>query len=236
MLAKLRSLVGTFGYLNAAIYAFDRLGEHLGGNIEACRMHIVAQRIPPGPWLRPGRGDSFHVELLGPERLAELPDTVSRTRALHRWSSGIECLAIFKDRRCVGYIWVAHDHYDEELTCVRFAPVPAGTGAFLLDLFILPEYRASLVLPRLWDETFRFLRERGRLWIAEAVSVLNVSSVNFHRSMKATFLGHVIFLRVGPLQVMISNLSPRCRITLQKKEHITLPLWCPACPAGKGSL
>jgi hypothetical protein len=209
MIRKIRSLVVEIGLLPALVYGTDRVLLRLTrGHAQIHLCYFMTQPVPDKRLLPAGMRNAITVAPIRPGDLdnTELPLTQDLLQA--RLERGVVCLGAYKDGRLIGFHCLSFERHDDELYRARFEVGPKGRAVWDFDIFILPTHRGGLSFAFLWDGVFEFLRSRDIRWLTSYIAATNVPSLKSHLRMGSIRLGSVIFLRVGRLQLMLSDRAP----------------------------
>jgi GNAT superfamily N-acetyltransferase len=213
---KFRALTVELGWTDAILYAFRTLLARSTRSVRIIRYDILAQPVPEGPLLPPGRGRSIEVRRIheGDPCFARLPLTGPVIR--YRYGQNAICLVACRDGDVLGCLWLCLDGYDEDEVRCRFVPCPEDATAWDFDVYVHPDHRASLVFARLWDEANAFLRERGIRWSASRISPFNPRSMSSHLRLGAIRRARLTALCVGRWQLIVSSLRPRVHLSFRR--------------------
>ena len=214
MIRKVRSLFAEIGTLPAIVYGIDRVLQVVTrgyAKIHLC--YFMTQPVPEKGLLPAGLRNSITV---APIRSSDLDGTglpLTPDLLQSRLDRGVVCLGAYKDDRLIGFHCLSFESHDDEMYRARFEVGPSGKAVWDFDIFILPSHRGGLGFAFLWDGVFDFLRGRNIRWLTSYIAATNVPSLRSHLRMGAIRLGSVIFLRIGPLQLIFSNRSPYLHIS-----------------------
>jgi hypothetical protein len=222
---KLRSVFDEFGALGP-LYLLTRVLEGTPFGVHAYR--LVAQPVPEGPLLPPGRGRKIEVRLLerGDPAFAGLP--LTQDVLAYRFGQDAICLGAFKDGAVIGCLWLCLGPYLEDEVRCRFVPLPPGATSWDFDVYLRPEHRIGFGFARLWDEANSLLRRRGVGWSISRISVLNVKSLAAHDRLGIRTLATAVYLRAGRLQAMLASAAPYINLSWSVASAPTLNLRAPA--------
>jgi GNAT superfamily N-acetyltransferase len=228
---KLIALVRELGWLNAALYALDRVSLASTGRRFVVRYYLVAQPVPERPLVPARLGRSVVVRRLEPgdPGFAGLPLTEQTIR--YRFAQNSICFAAFKNGESVGCLWLCLGIYVEDEIRCRFEPWPAGQAVWDYDVYVHPEHRQGLVFARLWDEANAYLRTRGIGWSVSRISAFNPKSLSSHARLGATVCGVVTAFCAGKLQVAIATLPPAVDVSAGRGQGPVFRIPVPAEPA-----
>lgn len=221
---KLRAVFDEFGAL-APLYLVSRLCEGTPFGVHAYR--LVAQPVAPQPLLPPARGRTIDIRPMerGDPAFAGLPLTPAVLD--YRFKQGAMCLGAFKGGAVIGCLWLCLGPYLEDEVRCRFVPQDASWD---FDVYLVPAHRVGFGFARLWDEANSVLRARGLYWSVSRISVINTKSLAAHDKLGTRTLGTAAFLRIGALQLMLSNLAPFIHLSFSAASAPTLRLQVPARP------
>jgi len=210
---KLIALIRELGWLNAALYALDRISLGLTGRRFVFRYYLVAQPVRERPLVPARLGRSIVVRRLdvGDPGFAGLPLTGETIR--QRFGQNSVCFAAFKDGGSVGCLWLCLGTYVEDEIRCRFEPWPGGQAVWDYDVYVDPDLRQGLVFARLWDEANAYLRGRGIGWSVSRISAFNPKSLTSHARLGATVCGVLTTLCAGRLQFSVATLAPSVHIS-----------------------
>ena len=232
--AKLRAHFGRLGGFDGSLYLIKRGVETLSrGTVRLYRYYLVVQPVNEAAVLPAHRGRSIEVFEATPREVAAIP--VDRPRAVFedRFRQGARCLVARTQGRFVGFLWFVVGPYDEDEVRCRFVPLPAATSAWDFDVFVDPQARFGLALPRLWDEANMRLSSLGVRRSMSRISAFNAESLAAHRRLGSTMVGSATFLRAGPVQLMMSTLAPYLHVSLRPRSQPTLRIeWAGGAAAG----
>ena len=223
---KLRAVFDEFG-AKAPLYLLGRALEGTPFGVHAYR--LVAQPVAPKPLLPPSRGRTIEIRLMqrGDPAFAGLP--LTQAVLDYRFGQGAVCLGAFKGGAVIGCLWLCLGPYLEDEVRCRFVPQDASWD---FDVYLLPEHRVGFGFARLWDEANAYLRARGLHWSISRIDVLNTKSLAAHDKLGIRTLATAVFLRLGPLQVMLADRSPVIHLSLSAASAPTLRLAAPAPALG----
>ncbi len=201
---------------NALLYGANRALARLGLAPVFFRYRLVAQPVAAKPLLPARRAAGWEVRQLAPGDAALAAMPLTGAKLDERFAQGAVCLAVFRDNRMRAYLWLCFGAYDEDEVRCRFTPTPSGRTAWDFDVYVFPEDRGTLAFARLWDAANALMRERGVDWTVSRVSAFNAPSLSSHRRLGARVVGDALFVRLGPAQLMLSDLRPRFHLSFPK--------------------
>lgn len=207
MLGKLRRVSGELGFWNAIAYGIDQILYARLGWGGLVRYLFYAQPVPPAPArpIRMGKQEARELKE-GDPAFADLP--LDDEVLAFRFGQGAVCFAILEDGRAVACLWFCFDHYVEDMVRATYHMEPNDVTAWDFDVYVAPSHRAGRTFARLWEAGNAYLRDRGVRWSLSRISAYNRPSITAHERLGARRVGQASFLSLGPLQIMISPLSP----------------------------
>lgn len=223
---KFRTVLDEFG-ARAPLYLLARATEGTPFGVHAYR--LVAQPVAPQPLLPPSRGRSIEVRPMQRDdpAFAALPLTPAVLD--YRFGQGAMCFGAFKGGAVIGCLWLCLGPYLEDEVRCRFVPQEASWD---FDVYLLPEHRVGFGFARLWDEANAYLRSRGLRWSISRIDVLNTKSLTAHGKLGIRTLATAVFLRCGPLQVLLADVAPFVGVSLSDASAPVLHLAAPQAPIG----
>jgi ribosomal protein S18 acetylase RimI-like enzyme len=127
--------------------------------IRVSRLVVYAQPLDQAPHISPPPGVSISpIDVAGCEELVSLVPQreLSRFRALV--SAGRHCMVAWRDRRPIGYAWVAEEAGPD----VTLVPLPLPPdAAYLWDLYVIPAERCNGIGSALASARCEIARSRG---------------------------------------------------------------------------
>lgn len=210
MLRNFRLAFLELGLVDSILFALSRILDRISkGQASLFKYHLVAQRVVRHPLLPANRGRDIEVAeaFAGDEIMMRMPRHATVIDS--RFRQGARCLVATKRGALVGFHWfIPRGNYREDEVRALFCPTPAGESAWNFDLYVDPQYRLGFGFSRLWDETHRFLDGMGITLVMSRISAFNAQSNSAHVKMGAIRLGSMVFLRFGPLQLMLATVAP----------------------------
>lgn len=224
-LNKLSKLWEELGPISAPLYLLHlALSVPSGGRAKIERFILVAQPVHDAPLLPPGKVVNSTARQLDPgdPLLAQCPRPAEVIA--ERYAQGAICLAISKGDVLQAFIWLIQKHYDEDVARVRFVLPPSGNATWDFDVYVAPAYRLGYTFLKLWDAANAHLRGLGARWSLSRISAFNAGSLASHSRLGARQLGTATFFIAGPVQIMLSNLSPGFHISFGKsRPNLLMP-------------
>ncbi len=214
---RVRDLVKRLGIGNASLYSIHRALQAMHPSCSLNSYHIVAQPIVSQPLLPGSRGASIVVRFANPgDDAFDLMGRPAEEIAARFASPGV-CLIAEKHAQMVGFLWLLLGRYREPDDRCTFV-IDSPHAAWDLDVFVEPSLRLSLVFARLWSEANGWLRGRGIDWTLSRISCYNERSLQSHARLGLVKLGRMTFLKLGSLQIMLSNMAPYIDCTIGKRD------------------
>jgi hypothetical protein len=205
---RLHLLVQELGASTAFLYLVDRVLRRINSKCGFYYYHFVAQPLASQPRLPPARGKSFSFRLL--ENPEPLLGSLDRPTAVisQRFIQGAQCLAATKNDVLVGCIWFVRNAYAEDEVCVDYMLPKDDHCVWDFDVFVAESERLGFLFAKQWDVFDALLKPQGIRYTVSRINAFNQRSVASHRSLGAQDCGRALFLRLGPIQWMLSNLRP----------------------------
>lgn len=222
------------GVLNALLYGIDRVCVKAGLPARVLRYVLVAQPVAPEPLLPPRRGRSIEVRRVSPRDRALTRLEYTEANLDEPQSRDAACFAAYRNGAIVGSLFLLLGPYEETEVRCRFVPTPEGRAAWDYRVYVMPDQRPSLAFARLWDEANAYLRERGVPWSFSRISAYDPVSLTSHARLAARPIGSAVYVRLGPLQVMVSTLAPRLHVSWRDDRAPTVVLPPPGDDAAPG--
>ncbi|MEO7559788.1 MAG: hypothetical protein ABIT23_05990 [Nitrosospira sp.] len=197
------------GWFNVTLYALNSfLGMVSKRGLRLYRYYLIAQPVAKTTLLPPGRGKKIEVRLTceQDEVVGQFPRPAAVIRA--RFEQEATCLAAFKEKRFIGFLWLLLGGYQEDEVRARFIPLPVGRAAWDFDVYVAPDSRLGLAFPRLWDEANCFLGKNNVQWTCSRISAFNAGSLASHARLGTLSMGSAIFLCAGRWQVTLASILP----------------------------
>ena len=211
-LQALRADIRQMGALGWVTYAADRFLDRLtSGRSRLWAFRFYAQPVPARPLLAPAKGTKLRI---GVVRLGEVdPDRFERPAGAveERFAQGSTCVAALDGEELAGFMWLHFGKLRERLLACDFEPFPAGRTCWDYDFEVFPRFRLGRTFARLWDETYRVLRERGVESSVSWISFSNRASQRAHERMGAQAVGWLIVLEVYGYKLAAQSDAPFVR-------------------------
>lgn len=212
MFESIRSAFSTFGPGMGAVYLVNRACQRTGLPVGVYPYVLVVQPVLDHAICPPTLGKSLRVRPVAADDPAVGAMPIDRSVVEFRRRQPTECFGAFQGDELVAYLWLCNGPYDEDEVRCRFIPEPEAHAVWDFDVFVFPARRLGPAFSRLWDEVYRDLGSRGVRWTVSRISALNPRSMRVHSGLKARPVGRATFVRIGPVQVMLSSMRPRLHI------------------------
>lgn len=201
-------LIRELGPLTAFLYVLDRLLRRVSKRIGFNYYLFVAQPLAEKPRLPPTRGKAFVFRLL--QGYEPILDGLDRPTAVlrQRFAQGAQCLLATKNEAMVGCIWFVRGSYAEDEVRVDYLLPLDGQSVWDFDVFVTESERLGFLFAKQWDAFDALLKQQGIRYTVSRINAFNQRSVASHRALGAKNCGSALFLRLGRLQWMLSNLRP----------------------------
>ncbi|PID43928.1 MAG: N-acetyltransferase [Gammaproteobacteria bacterium] len=218
LIEKSKKLVREMGLPVSLLYILSKL---LAGISKRIRLHyylFVNQKISASPRLPAHRGKNFQFQIIN--KRVPLLDALPRPSEVidNRFAQGYVCIAATRDEEFIGCIWFSLHSYIEDEVRAIFIPLPAGRAAWDFDVYIAPEYRATYLFPKLWDEADAFLKSQGYESTTSRIEGFNIQSVNSHKKLGADTIARAVYLKAGTLQLSFCTVYPYLHFSFGEKS------------------
>lgn len=206
------------GLPTSLLYALSKLISKINSKSALHYYLFVRQRTSSKPRLPPHRGKNFNFQLLN--EYAPILDALPRPlEVIHnRFKQGYVCITATKDNQFVGCVWLSLHSYIEDEVRAIFSPQPNDKVAWDFDVFIDPEFRATYLFPKLWDEADTHLKSLGFQATTSRISGFNIQSVNSHKKLGAETIARAIYIKTGNLQLSLCTLFPYVHLSGSEKN------------------
>ena len=220
MFAKIRVLLGNFGFADTCVFLGNRVLQAISrGHWRLLKYYVVAQPVPAPRDAAPRRPGGLEVRLLTRDEI--LAQSWPRPHHVieRRLTDGAQCVAAFSKGQMIGFQWTLVGPYEEDEVRTRFIPEPAGQAAWDFDIFVLPEHRIGRAFMRLWDETNARLHENGVRWTMSRISAFALESRRSHARMQAENVGACVYLCFGRVQFSLFDRQPKVHVGLSERSR-----------------
>lgn len=211
---RIRNVYRDFGSVEGTLYlAANALGRISGGRARIIRYHLVAQPVPqtPNGLLRAnGKSAVRHVAKDDPVVAAfpRPPEVIAR-----RFASGATCLVAEVGGRFAGFLWLAHNAYEEDEVRCRYELLPPELCAWDYDVYVEPDFRIGRTFSRLWDAANAHLAERGVRWSLSRISAFNATSLAVHQRLGIRRMSSATFVVLGRWQISLLGQKPTIHVS-----------------------
>lgn len=205
---RFQNLVRELGAGATILYLSDRCLRRLNKGFGFYFYHFFAQPLADQPRLPLHRGKAYSFRLLlTPEPLLE---RLGRPSAVidGRFEQGAQCLSAIKNDVLVGCIWFVRDAYQEDEVNAIYALPPGVHCVWDFDVFVAESERLGFLFAKQWDTFDALLEPQGVRYTVSRINAFNQRSIDSHRRLGAKKCGWALFLRMGPMQWMISDRRP----------------------------
>lgn len=217
---RLGLLIRELGASAAFWYVLDRFLRRVSSQSGFNYYLFVAQPLADKPRLSPTRGKAFAFRLL--QGYEPILDSLDRPTAVlrQRFAQGAQCLLATKNEALVGCIWFVRGAYSEDEVNVDYLLPSDGQCVWDFDVFVTESERLGFLFAKQWDAFDALLKPQGIRYTVSRINAFNQRSVASHRALGAKDCGSALFLRLGRVQVMLSNQSPFIAFGGRPKLHI----------------
>ena len=205
---RLLTVYREMGFLTSLLFLADRGLRKLNPKCGFYLYRFVKQPLADCPRLSTSRGKAFSFRLLcAPEPLLNSLDRPAEVIA-RRFAQGAQCLAAVKNERLVGCIWFVRKHFAEDEVRADYWLPADDSCVWDFDVFVAESERLGFLFAKLWDAFDPLLKAEGVAWTLSRINSFNQRSLASHRSLGATDCGWALFLRLGAMELLISNRAP----------------------------
>lgn len=215
----------SIGPLDRALYLVNRaLRTCTAGRVRLWKYRFWVQPVPDKALLPPRPGGTISIRELRPgdPDVARIPRPTEVIAS--RFAQGGRCLAAFRGRDLVAFIWFNLGTYEEDEVRATYEPGPAGQVAWDYDLFVTPTERGGLLFARLWDAAYAEMRVAGRRWTMSRISSFNAASLASHARLGGRAVGWGVFLRLWRWQFMVASVAPHLHFSIRSDSRPRLVL------------
>lgn len=178
------------------------------GHGRVIRYYIVAQPVPVPPVATCRLSDAEKVQQVAAEE--QIVSTFPRPAEVlrHRFERGHVCLAASSKGVFSGFLWFAHNYYEEDEVDCRFVLAEPKSSVWDYDVHVEPQFRLGRTFARLWDNANQYLAASGVRWSFSRISAFNRQSLLSHQRLGSRTLASLTFICVGPLQLAFMSCQP----------------------------
>tara|TARA_R110002110_G_scaffold414983_1_gene647349 strand:- start:34864 stop:35544 length:681 start_codon:yes stop_codon:yes gene_type:complete len=204
-------LLREYGLRVALGLVADRLLRRLSGN--RCGLYwyrFYQQAVSDQPLAREDPNLVYRWLAQHDPVLEQMPRPAANLRA--RFEQDVKCLVVMKQEELIACAWFGFGRFHEdEVNCIYRMPADA---VWDFDVYVVPRYRLGRTFARTWQAANALLVKEGVAQSFSRISAYNPHSIRSHQRLGAVQVGSALFLRLGALQLMCSNLGPRVSLTL----------------------
>lgn len=218
-------------------YKLDRLlSKASRGRVRLWVLCLYLQPVPSRSLLAPQRQTNLRVGIVSAAEISASDLKRPKAAIDSRFEQGSICVAGRTEKGLAGSLWLHYGRLQERMFACDFEGLPAGRTCWDYDLEIAPQYRLGRTFARLWDETFRVLREHGIAHTASWIHCANRPSRRSHERMGATQVGWLILLDLFGFKAVLASSRPFLRFAGPRKR-IYIPVQAPiASPDSKARI
>ncbi|MHB1360567.1 MAG: hypothetical protein ACYCWC_13400 [Rhodocyclaceae bacterium] len=225
MIRQLKKSIQQLGVANGLLYLLGRFLQRIShGRWHLIRYCIVAQPIPspPVPGCRPSPGSSVERVMPDDPICAAFPRP--KEVIAQRFANGHTCLVAKVKGQFAGFLWVAHNFYEEDEVRCRFELANPAAAVWDYDVHVEPAYRMGRTLARLWDTANEALEKEGKRWSFSRISAFNADSLAAHDHLGIWHLEILTFLCLGGMQLTLRAKWPFVHVCGPQGRHPVLKL------------
>lgn len=225
MIRQLKTSIRQLGIVNGLLYALGRFLHQVSrGRWCLIRYYIVAQPIPspPTPTCRPSPSSSIERITADDPICAAFPRP--KEVIAQRFANGHTCLVAKVKGEFAGFLWYAHNFYEEDEVRCRFELANPAESVWDYDVHVEPAYRMGRTLARLWDAANGALEKEGKRWSFSRISAFNAHSLAAHDHLGIRQLETLSFVCLGGLQLSLRAQWPYVHLCTPRSQHPILQL------------
>lgn len=225
MIRQLKTSIQQLGITNGLLYLLGSLLQKISkGRWRLIRYYIVSQPIPspPAPSCRPSSSSSVERVMPDDPICANFPRP--KEVIAQRFANGNTCLVAKVKGQFAGFLWYAHNFYEEDEVRCRFELANPAESVWDYDVHVEPAYRMGRTLARLWDAANDALEKEGKRWSFSRISAFNANSLAAHDHLGIRHLETLTFLCLGELQLTIRAKWPYVHLCSPQSQHPILKL------------
>lgn len=197
------------GVAGWAAYKLDRLFARVSrGRVRLWVLCLNVQPVPARPLIAAARPSKVRVGIVTPGEVPIREFGRPESAIDSRFERGSVCIAAQTEKELAGYLWLHFGRLSERMFACDFEALPGNRTCWDYDLEIKPQYRLGRTFVRLWDETFRLLRERGITDTVSWIHLANRESRRAHERMGARQAGWLVLLDVFGYKTAFSSARP----------------------------
>ena len=226
MLQKFTSPFKEFGIFGGCLYLIDRTFSRTTPGLRLFYYEFLVQPIPDKPLIPARLSKQMEIREIkhgDPEiELMPAPPEIKESR----FAQNAICLGAFRNEKFIGYIWFNFSSYEEDEVRCTFILTPEEEATFDFDLYIFPKYRMGLGFIGIWNGANEYLRRRGVKFSFSRLNRFNIASRKAHQHLGCKCVGRAVFLKAGPLELMLGSIFPYLNLSLRRASRVRLKL-CP---------
>lgn len=217
MRKRLLQLAGQLGLINAGLYLFNRFFAHFSIPVRIIKYYFVVQMIHKERNLPRNRGKNLNSKVITNFNLYNLPCPRPDSVIKDRFDQGAVCLSVHRGDEFAGCFWFIKNNYQEDEVRCKYHLI-SDDSVWDFDVYVEPKFRLSPVFLKLWDDASEHLLKDGCLYTFSRISAFNPMSLASHKRMGAETVGFAVFLCLGSVQVMMSNLFPFVHVSINSQS------------------
>lgn len=209
MISRFKTAIQQLGLSNGVLYLLGRFLQKLSnGRWRLIRYCLVAQPIPtpPAPTCRPSA--TTRIDRITPEDPICAAFPRPKEVIAQRFADGHTCLVARVKGEFAGFLWYAHNDYEEDEIRCRFVLVEPEHSVWDFDVHVEPKYRMGRIFARLWDKANELLAQEEIRWSFSRISAFNPASLNAHGQLGTSQVGTMTALCLGARQVTFLPKGP----------------------------
>lgn len=220
MLRRLKNLVNELGAGTAILYCLHRLFAASRLPVSLYSYRLVVQPVSAEPHLTKTRLESFVCRKMGEGDLAFADAGLEPDLCSARFQQGAVCYGLFRNGTLCAWLWLVPGAYEEDEVRCRFELSQDMMWDF--DVMVLPKFQMGFAFAALWDCVNTELSSQGINWCASRISAFNMPSRRSHQRLGAVDMGWMLFVAVGPVQVMLHRERPRFHLGIGNARPVVL--------------
>lgn len=119
-----------------------------------------------------------------------------------RFAAASRCYAVLVKEQFAGHIWLSSGHYQEDEVRCRYL-LPDSSVVWDYDVFVVPAFRATRAMARLWKGVSSSVSLQGVSWSYSRISLFNAPSIRSHEQLGARQLCAAGFVVIGKFQLTL---------------------------------
>lgn len=224
MWQRLTDPFNTFGVRDGTLYLMHRLLRRVSSRCGLFVYDVTAQSVTAKPLLPERWARNLRCAEIpqGHPDIAAMParDEIK----LQRFAQGAICLGVYRDDQLLGYIWYCFGGYDEDEVRFHYELTDRRRTVFDFDLYILPEYRMGIGFAAVLHFANQYLLSKGVDYSFSRLTRFNLASRRSHSHIGLATVASTYCLQLGPLEIVVSSISPYVAMTGSKLRRISFKL------------